>query len=76
MCIGRKVFFGYFPSYALGHILSAQFTESLNKEIGEVEGLVINKDYAKILYWLQREVHSKGKKFFARDLIKDITEVI
>ena len=65
--------FGYFPSYALGHILSAQFSETMDKDLGGLDKRIAEKDYASILSWLDKSVHSKGRKHHAKDLIKEIS---
>ena len=32
--------FGYFPSYLLGHLISAQISSQMEKEIGLIDNLV------------------------------------
>jgi carboxypeptidase Taq len=65
--------FGYFPSYALGHILSAQFSEKMQADLGDLNPLIKNCEYEKILSWLGTNIHSKGQQYRAKGLIKNIT---
>ena len=65
--------FGYFPSYALGHILSAQFSESMEKDLGSLDDRIAAQDYKSILMWLKGKIHHQGQRFYAKDLIKDIS---
>ena len=50
--------FGYFPSYLLGHLISAQISSQMEKEIGLIDNLVENGEYKKIIFWLKNNVHN------------------
>ena len=65
--------FGYFPSYALGHILSAQFSEKMESEIGDLSELIKGRKYDTILNWLGHNIHSKGQRYRAKQLIENIS---
>lgn len=64
--------FGYFPSYALGHILSAQFSMKMDQDIGGIDNKIQKEDYPSILHWLRTNIHNKGQTFYAKDLIRNI----
>ena len=65
--------FGYFPSYALGHILSAQFSATMNKDLGGLDSHIKQKKYGEIVHWLGAKVHSQGQKYYGKELIKSIS---
>lgn len=65
--------FGYFPSYALGHILSAQFSEKMDRDLGGLEDCVKQKKYKTILSWLNENIHHSGGLYYAKDLIQNIS---
>ncbi len=73
--------FGYFPSYLLGHLISAQLSEamifSLRKEgvkgedpIGEC---IREGNEIKLLEWLRNEVHHYGRQVNAEQLVEKVT---
>ena len=48
--------FGYFPSYALGHLISAQLAEAMERELGPIAGRVAAADEASLRHWLAERV--------------------
>ena len=64
--------FGYFPTYALGNLYSAQFSSVMEKKI-DVEGSLVNGDLANILDWLRGKIHIYGASKSAEELAVDIT---
>ena len=68
-----EALFGYFPSYALGHLMSAQLTESMEKDLGSMDQLLLSGSYDKIRSWLQGSIHRLGNLKDAPDLILDIS---
>lgn len=65
--------FGYFPSYALGHLFSAQFAEVLDKDIGSLDKTIEAQDFASIRQWLAQKIHSRGAIFDSSDLIREVS---
>ena len=65
--------FGYFPSYAVGNIISAQLWESLESSVQNVKDQVRSGEYASILKWLRERIHSVGARYSAKDLVKEVT---
>lgn len=73
--------FGYFPSYLLGHLISAQFSEAMAVSLRD-EGIksedplgkcIRDCKESKLLKWLRKEVHSSGRKLNAEKLVKEVT---
>lgn len=65
--------FGYFPSYAVGHMLAAQQYAALRKEMPEAENDIRRGDFSGITGWLHRQIHSRGRLTGADELMKSIT---
>ncbi|AOP35776.1 peptidase M32 [Leptospira tipperaryensis] len=66
--------FGYFPTYTLGNIYSAQLFQAFSKETPNFsEQVTKNKDFSSLLGWLRKNVHWKGKFHSAEDLIRSAT---
>jgi carboxypeptidase Taq len=65
--------FGYFPTYALGNLVSAQLWERMEQDIPEVEAHIEKADFAVILNWLRENVHIYGAKFEPQELVQKIT---
>lgn len=66
--------FGYFPTYTLGNIYSAQlfhtFLSSNSNFWNEVRD---SGDFSSLLIWLQENVHKKGRLYDADDLLEKVT---
>ncbi len=65
--------FGYFPTYTLGNIYAAQFFAAAQRELGDLDDMFARGEFALLLHWLRREIHSRGKTLFARDLVRRVT---
>ena len=73
--------FGYFPSYLLGHLISAQLSEAMASALN-FEGIkseaplgqcIRDGKESKLLKWLREEVHIFGRKVNAEELVKEVT---
>ena len=73
--------FGYFPSYLLGHLISAQISEAMgnclksfaNDRCDPIDSLIELGQEKEILKWLRSEVHPIGRKMNAEELVKKVT---
>jgi carboxypeptidase Taq len=65
--------FGYFPSYALGAVMAAQFFEALRAAVPDVESQIARGDFAGLMGWLRQNVHAQGARVSAQDLLKNAT---
>jgi carboxypeptidase Taq len=65
--------FGYFPSYLLGHIISAQISTQMEKDIGLIDNLIENGEYQKIIFWLKNNIHKYGRSVNSMELVKTVT---
>ena len=64
--------FGYFPSYMLGNLYSAQLYYKLKEEVDFEENLE-RGNLNEVLDWLRTNIHQYGSKYEPQDLIEKIT---
>jgi carboxypeptidase Taq len=64
---------GYFPTYSMGNLLSYQLWNVLTKDVGDVEGMMAEGNFAPIHAWLQDKIYSKGRYYTPKQLIQDVT---
>ena len=65
--------FGYFPSYLLGHLVSAQLSEAMTAAIGSPEEHVARGDVTPLLAWLREHVHPVGRALNAEGLVQQVS---
>ncbi len=65
--------FGYFPSYLLGHLISAQLTKTLEKDLGQIEKIIESQKINTILEWLRKNVHHYGRSLDSEELVKKVS---
>jgi carboxypeptidase Taq len=65
--------FGYFPSYAIGNIYSAQFAAAMERAGLKPDYLVASGDFQRIKQWLGRQIHSYGKSKTPAEILTDVT---
>ncbi len=64
---------GYFPTYALGNLVSVQLWEKIQEDLPGLKSQIRNGDFSSLLEWLREKVHSHGAKFDPQDMVKRIT---
>jgi carboxypeptidase Taq len=64
--------FGYFPTYALGNILSLMLWERINREIPDLDDRFRAGDFAPLREWLGANIHRHGRKFLPKDLLEKV----
>lgn len=64
---------GYFSTYALGNIVSAQLWERINKDIKDLDEQIRKGKFEALRSWLLENVHTYGHKYDPQDLVKKIT---
>jgi carboxypeptidase Taq len=65
--------FGYFPSYALGHLISAQLAEAMEAEIGPIEERVAAGEEATLQTWLAQTVWPLGRSVNGEELVQAVS---
>ena len=64
---------GYFSTYALGNLISAQLWERINQDIPDLPEQFRQGEFDTLLAWLRKNVHRHGAKFEPQELIQKIT---
>jgi len=64
---------GYFPSYALGHLISAQLAEAMERETGSIEARVAAGEEAHLRRWLGENVWPLGRSVNGEELVERVT---
>ena len=64
---------GYFPSYALGHLISAQLSETFEKENGSIQALIACGDENRLQAWLCQTVWPLGRSVNAEELVEKVS---
>lgn len=65
--------FGYFPTYALGNLYSAQIYEAVKRTVPDVEKKIVIGDFKPLLGWLRENIHWHGRRYAPLELIKRAT---
>jgi carboxypeptidase Taq len=64
---------GYFSTYALGNLISAQLWEQINRDIPDLDHQMRCGQFAELLAWLRKNVHAYGRKYEPQELVQKIT---
>jgi carboxypeptidase Taq len=64
---------GYFPTYLLGNLYSAQLMDQARRDIRNFDENVASGDFMPLRDWLRKNVHSPGKTLTAEKLIAKLT---
>ncbi|PEN13545.1 carboxypeptidase [Longibacter salinarum] len=64
---------GYFPTYALGNLMSVQLMNTIREELSDVDGDLANGRFGPLLDWLRENVHEHGRKLTAPQLLERVT---
>jgi carboxypeptidase Taq len=62
--------FGYFPTYALGNVVSVQMWERAEAELGDLDDQFERGDFGGLAGWLGETLHRHGRKFSARHTLE------
>ena len=65
--------FGYFPTYTLGNVYAAQFTEAARRDLPNWDDLLRAGDYAPIVAWFDEHVYRHGSAHTGREFVQRIT---
>lgn len=64
--------FGYFPTYTLGNIYSAQFYNAAQKAMPELENNIQNGQLLGLRNWLKENIHHHGKCLTPGELVQQV----
>ena len=63
---------GYFPTYSLGNLYAAQFFDCARREMPGLMQDVRRGEFAGLLAWLRDNIHSRGSRLTAEELIAEV----
>lgn len=64
---------GYFPTYTLGNLYSAQFFAKAMEDVPDMMKQFELGDYSGLLNWLRDRIHRHGQRYRAADLCEKVT---
>ena len=64
---------GYFPTYTLGNLYSAQFWETIRGQISDLDRQIRAGKFGELKTWLNDNIHRHGRRYRAADLCKMVT---
>ncbi|HET9914873.1 MAG TPA: carboxypeptidase M32 [Anaerolineales bacterium] len=64
---------GYFSTYALGNLVSAQLWEKINKDIRDLDDQIRKGNFSELLGWLRKNIHQHGQKYGPQELVERVT---
>ena len=64
---------GYFPTYALGNMYSAQFHAAAQRDLGDLDAAFAAGQFRPLKQWLNEKIHCHGKRYPAKRLVEIVT---
>jgi carboxypeptidase Taq len=64
---------GYFATYALGNLVSAQLWEVIQRELTDLDNQIAKGEFSALLSWLREKLHRHGAKFEPQEIVEKIT---
>ncbi|GAB5519544.1 MAG: carboxypeptidase M32 [Rhodothermales bacterium] len=64
---------GYFPTYALGNLMSVQLFNQARTDLGDLDAQIGQGEFSKLLEWLQANVHRFGRTRSAGEILHAAT---
>jgi carboxypeptidase Taq len=64
---------GYFPTYALGNVISAQLWNQIKIDLPELDSQIEKGQFNNLLDWLRQNIHRHGAKFEPQVLVEKVT---
>ncbi len=65
--------FGYFPTYTLGNLISAQLFDAAREDLGDLDSMFAAGQFEPLLAWLRQHVHRLGRCYSGPELVKKAT---
>jgi carboxypeptidase Taq len=64
---------GYFTTYSLGNLISAQLWERINADLPDLPDQIRKGKFDALLNWLRENVHRHGRKYEPQELVQKVT---
>ncbi len=65
--------FGYFPTYQLGNLYSAQIFQAARRAIPDLDDQIRRGELLPLRDWLRENVHQHGRRYRPKELIRVVT---
>jgi len=66
-------YIGYFSTYALGNLISAQLWDALIVDIPDIFEQFRNGEFLALTDWMKKKIHVHGKKYAPQELVEKVT---
>ncbi len=66
-------YIGYFPTYALGNLISVQLWEKVHQVIPDLDSQIEHGEFKALLDWLRKNIHQYGCKYEPQELVQKVT---
>jgi carboxypeptidase Taq len=63
---------GYFPTYALGNVVSVQIWERVREDITDLDDMLEGGDLAPLGNWLRDRLWRHGRKFMPQETLERV----
>jgi carboxypeptidase Taq len=63
---------GYFPTYALGNVISVQLWDQLRAELPDLDSQFEQGEFGELGNWLRTNLHRHGRKYTSREMLDRI----
>lgn len=64
---------GYFPTYSLGALTSAQFANTLRIDLPELDKEIKLGNFKPLISWLRKNIHEKASFFSSNEILEQVT---
>ncbi|HZW07891.1 MAG TPA: carboxypeptidase M32, partial [Phycisphaerales bacterium] len=64
---------GYFPTYTLGNLYAAQFWQTINAAIPDLDAHMARGEFGPLKKWLNENIHRHGRRYRAGELCQRVT---
>jgi carboxypeptidase Taq len=67
--------FGYFPTYALGNVVSLQLWDRITRDLPDLDRDVADGEFGSLRDWLADNIHRHGRKYSPTELLERVVGV-
>ena len=64
---------GYFTTYSLGSVISAQLYEAIEKDVKDLDEKIESGEFKEVREWLKENIHQHGKLYRTEELVEKAT---
>jgi carboxypeptidase Taq len=66
-------YFGYFPTYTLGNLISVQLWQKLIEDLPDLETQISRGEFGELIGWLNEKIHRHGGKYEPMEVLNRAT---